>query len=223
MTPDPLDPAALLLDCAGTLLSLAEPVGETYARFGRGFGATVTPQDAGARFGPAFKAATPLRRDAPSWRPFWAQVVNACTGCNDPALLDALLDFYTRADAWQVAPGAEFLARALRSRGVKVGIVSNWDDRLPALLETLGVTDWVDTVVVSGIEGIEKPDPQIFQRACDRLGVVPGRALHVGDDARADVAGAHAAGCQALRFGGDVVSFHALAQRLGIALPRPTS
>jgi len=79
-----------------------------------------------------------------------------------------------------------------------MGIVSNWDSHLPVLLERLGLASRFDAVLVSAIEETGKPEPQIFQRACRRLSVEPGEALHVGDSPREDYEAARAAGLQAL-------------------------
>ena len=53
----------------------------------------------------------------------------------------------------------------------------------------------------------EKPNPTIFLKACELLGVKPEDAVHVGDDRRNDVWGARDAGCDAWLWGTDVYSF----------------
>lgn len=53
----------------------------------------------------------------------------------------------------------------------------------------------------------EKPNPMIFLKACDFLGVQPEDAVHVGDDRRNDIWGARDAGCDAWLWGSDVKSF----------------
>lgn len=53
----------------------------------------------------------------------------------------------------------------------------------------------------------EKPNPTIFLKACDLLGVKPEDAVHVGDDRRNDIWGARDAGCDAWLWGSDVHSF----------------
>ena len=77
--------------------------------------------------------------------------------------------------------------------GVRMGVVSNWDSRLPKLLDQLGLAPYFGTVVVSHLEGIEKPSPEIFLRAVARLHGVPETTLHIGDVPELDEAGARAA------------------------------
>jgi len=82
-------------------------------------------------------------------------------------------------------------------------MISNWDERLPDLLDGLGLADGLDPVVVSCEVGFEKPDPRIFRHALDLAGVAPERALMVGDDEVADIRGATGVGMAALRIDHD--------------------
>ncbi len=65
-----------------------------------------------------------------------------------------------------------------------MAVVSNFDTRLRDILEGLGVLDLFDAVVVSAEVGAEKPNPVIFEAACEQLGVRPEEAVHIGDDRR---------------------------------------
>lgn len=82
----------------------------------------------------------------------------------------------------------------LTDRGIRVGIISNWDRRLEGLLGGLGLGSYLSTVVSSASVGLHKPDPRIFQLACDRLDVSAKDAAHVGDHHYADIVGASAVG-----------------------------
>ena len=95
---------------------------------------------------------------------------------------------------WRAYPDVMPAFTRLRERGLSLGIVSNWDLRLGSLLHGLGLGRLLDTIVSSADVGLRKPDPRIFELACDRLGLVPGEAAHVGDHLYADVTGAEAVG-----------------------------
>jgi REG-2-like HAD superfamily hydrolase len=205
---------ALLLDAAGTLLRPATPVAETYARFAARFDTIVSPAKVAEVLPGVMTRARGLRVGRPDWRPYWAEVVRVSTGSASSALLDALLEYFARADAWRVADGAEACARAVAQHGMKVAVVSNWDLRLRRTLDGLGVLRWVDAAIISAEVGVEKPHPGIFHRACERLAVEPGRALHVGNDMGDDLRAARQAGCMALLWPDEVGSFAALARRL---------
>jgi putative hydrolase of the HAD superfamily len=82
----------------------------------------------------------------------------------------------------------------LRAQGIRIGIISNWDNRLEGLLDGLGLAGMIDTVVCSAAEGLHKPDPRIFELACARVAVEPSRCAHVGDHFYSDILGARAVG-----------------------------
>jgi len=106
---------------------------------------------------------------------------------------------FARADSWEVYPDVRDTLTTLRAQGLKLGVVSNWDHRLPELLESLGLARLFDALVYSSEVGVEKPDPRIFESALRRLGIEgAGAALHVGDGRLEDVEGAQAVGMRAL-------------------------
>ncbi len=109
-------------------------------------------------------------------------------------LADALYLRHMAPPAWQPYPDTVSTLTALRGRGIPVAVVSNigWDLR-PVFREH-GVDPLVDAYLLSFEHGVQKPDPALFQAACDRLGLAPADVLMVGDDRTAD-AGAAALGC----------------------------
>ncbi len=98
----------------------------------------------------------------------------------------------------------------LRSQGIRLVCVSNWDVSLTAVLERCELSELLDGVVTSAGSGSRKPDPVIFSQALEIAGCSAKEALHVGDTAEEDVAGATAAGIRALLLdregGGDISS-----------------
>ncbi|GAB2233889.1 hypothetical protein Droror1_Dr00003120 [Drosera rotundifolia] len=79
-------------------------------------------------------------------------------------------------------PDAGRVFNALRNAGVKVIVVSNFDTRLRPLLWALDCEHWFDAVVVSAEVPVEKPNPIIFLKACEFLGLKSEDVVHVGDD-----------------------------------------
>ena len=73
-------------------------------------------------------------------------------------------------------------------------MISNFEAWLDRLLGELGVRSSFAVRVISGIEGIEKPDPRIFELAMERAGVEPERSVYVGDNPEFDVDPALAVG-----------------------------
>lgn len=112
-----------------------------------------------------------------------------------PGLVDRLYDRNARPEAWYPYPDTEPALRLLAERAVPVAVVSNigWDPR--PIFRHHGVDHLIRGYLLSFEEGVIKPDPRIFQRACAVLGHDPGDVLMVGDDPVAD-GGASAIGCE---------------------------
>jgi putative hydrolase of the HAD superfamily len=99
------------------------------------------------------------------------------------------------ANLWRVPlEGARETVTALRRAGLRTGVVSNADGRAAALLEAAGLAQALEVIVDSHLEGVEKPDPEIFHRALARLGVPAAQAVFVGDIWSIDAEGSRAAG-----------------------------
>jgi len=97
-----------------------------------------------------------------------------------------------------VDPGTPPALDRLRAAGYRMAVISNADGRVEGLLEQAGIRDRFEFVLDSEIEGVEKPDPEIFRRACERMGVSPESSLYVGDLYPVDVLGSRKAGLQAV-------------------------
>ena len=126
--------------------------------------------------------------------------------------IDAFID--AEHDAWgpayETLGAAQALLEALRSRGIKTGVVLNsWPDPGRVLrrdIERAGLTELLDTIVISSEVGMRKPEPGIFRLALEQLGVEPHAAMFVGDRLETDVQGAANLGMttvQALLFRAD--------------------
>jgi putative hydrolase of the HAD superfamily len=197
---------AVTLDAAGTLFEVAEPVGMTYARAAGRHGIVVDARRVDAAWRAAMAAAPPLAfpgaaADAvqAGERAWWRSVVRAALGGpGAEACFDELFAHYGAAAAWRVFPDVPEALRQLRSDGLRLVVVSNFDHRLHGVLAGLGLLPLLDAVMPSTAVGWAKPDPRIFVAACRAVGATPLASLHVGDDLRADVAGALAAGQRAV-------------------------
>ena len=95
-----------------------------------------------------------------------------------------------------VIPGARETIQALFRRGYRLGLVSNTTSRVdvPAMLEQEGLSGCFETVVLSCVEGIRKPDPEILKRAAARMGVQPQNCAYIGNLPERDSAAAQKAG-----------------------------
>lgn len=69
----------------------------------------------------------------------------------------------------------------IKARGYRLGIVSNWGSELHDLLISLGFAAYFEEIVISGVVGMEKPDPRILPYACENMAVEPSDCLYIGD------------------------------------------
>ena len=210
------DLRAVLFDAAGTLIELRESVGSTYARLAQDFGVDLPAwrvQDAFVRIlsqaPPRAYAAESSREVLRRERDWWREVVRATFLAADsnarfadfPAYFDVVYRTFSQPAHWRHRAGCISALRALRSRGLALGIVSNFDRRLPTLLTGLGLTALIDVVVLPSDAGAEKPDPRIFALALQRLRIPADQAVFVGDSHSRDLAGARAVGMAAIDVG----------------------
>jgi putative hydrolase of the HAD superfamily len=203
----------VLFDVAGTLIELTEPVGRTYARIAAQHGGTFDAEVLDDRFRSALRAAPalvfpglPRDETARRERCWWQGVVDATFGpdveSNDGfdrrACFDAMFELYASAEAWRARPGTRATLTQLRASGLRLGVVSNFDHRLPNLLEALDLNGLLDHVVHPILCGAAKPDPAIFEFALASLALEPHQVVHVGDDPVNDLAAARRVGLHAI-------------------------
>ncbi len=85
---------------------------------------------------------------------------------------------------------------ALGAQRRALGVVSNSTSEAAVrrILDRVGILDYFSRIVSSGTEGVEKPDPEIFRRALERMNVPAAEAVYVGNLAHTDALAATAAG-----------------------------
>ncbi len=117
-----------------------------------------------------------------------------------PALIERLMEnFLTSYDEKCELPEDSLLTlQTLRQNHIKLGVITNGStDRQQRKLDSLGVSSWFDVILISEMEGVRKPDAEIFHRALARCEVEASEAMFVGDHPETDIAGALGAGLRA--------------------------
>ena len=99
---------------------------------------------------------------------------------------------------WKVYPETVAALKGLHDAGVKVGLYTNWGLDARDLIESLGLTELLDSIIVSSEIQLEKPAPGGFLQCLEELGVAPEDAVYVGDNHHDDVMGANGVGMDAM-------------------------
>lgn len=210
-------PRAIVFDAAGTLLRLRESVGTVYSRFATKFGVTVLPTQLDDGFRRIFaQTPTPVFPGRPQGeiaaleKAWWREVVRRTFRAADSTILEshfcegfekffnALWNFYSSTDAWQAAPDTGWLLDALHGVGLRTAVLSNFDHRLPKLLEQTQLLQKFEAVILPSEAGATKPSPVIFEFALQRLALTNSQVIYVGDHPTQDLAAARACGWRAI-------------------------
>lgn len=111
------------------------------------------------------------------------------------AALTELHAYHRANNLWELVPeGVVDALRALRAHGLRLTVVSNANGTLVSHLARVGLAPHVDCTIDSAEEGVEKPDPRLFEIALTRSGARRETTIHVGDLYNIDVVGARNAG-----------------------------
>jgi HAD superfamily hydrolase (TIGR01509 family) len=193
---------AVLFDAGDTLIGLSSGGEQLLHRAAAALGhGSLDPEDAArvwqrvlAQAGTPTELAKGRDLSPARHREVWTALYGDA-GCDRlaPGLSEALYALTLDARSWEAFPDTLPTLRELRDLRVLIGIVSDTGFDLRPAFDALGLTPFLDAVVLSFECGVCKPDPSVFLTACQRLGVDPGDALMVGDSPLTD-AGAVTAG-----------------------------
>lgn len=132
-------------------------------------------------------------------RSFWSKIYDlafARLGIRDPEgeLAAAMYERFTRYESYRLFDDAVPTLESIRQERLTVGLISNFEGWLEGMLIEMEVAHLFDVMIISGREGIEKPDPRIFKLALERSGHLAEESMYVGDHPVIDVEGAEAVG-----------------------------
>ncbi|MCD1296291.1 HAD family hydrolase [Methanocella sp. CWC-04] len=113
--------------------------------------------------------------------------------------------------------GAEDLLRTLKSKGYRIGLISN-TGRTPGitmriLLDRMGLSRYFDSMTFSNEVGYIKPNKKIFEMSLANFGISPQECVHVGDSMLLDVYGAKSCGMKTIHFTKYSAEFEKYAQK----------
>jgi putative hydrolase of the HAD superfamily len=198
-----MTPKAVLLDMLGTLVELRDPVPRLRAELGRRTGVDVGDEAAARGFGAEIAYYLEHHMEGGDPESLEGLRDRCAERMHDALGVDGLPRADVRAammDSLEFAPfpDVEPALGALKDRGLKLVIASNWDCSLPQWIERAGLDRLVDGAASSAVVGAPKPSPAVFREGLRLAGADPQEAVHVGDSLEGDVHGARAAGLRAI-------------------------
>jgi len=137
---------------------------------------------------------TSQERSERFWKSVYERMLEELGLPGDVALRDALYVTFTDPANYALFDDVHEALASLDAAGLALGIVSNFEAWLEDLLGSLGVRERFEVRVISGLEGVEKPDAAIFERALERIGHDAADVVYVGDNPEFDVEPAAAVG-----------------------------
>ena len=199
----------IFFDAAGTLFHVKGSVAEIYLRHAERHGFKTTDSSLSAikkAFARAFDDAPPpvfAATEPPEIkqceRLWWFDIVHNVfyrVGMFErfDDFFDEVFELFGRAETWSLYPETLDALKALKGKGLELGIISNFDSRLFGVLRGLGIEEFFQTVTISSLAHAAKPSGRIFRQALEKHAVEPSDALHVGDSIKDDIEGARQAG-----------------------------
>lgn len=133
---------------------------------------------------------------------YFNRILDHCGVARTAATAAALADlqaYHAVHNLWERVPeGVRETLALLREMGLRLVVVSNANGRLHTLFERVDLARHFDVMLDSSVEGVEKPDPRLFELALQRSHARPAETVHVGDLYHVDVEGAERAGLGAI-------------------------
>ena len=133
--------------------------------------------------------------DKPSLDPehsriFWTHLYRRITGelgIEDERLVETLFSRFSHPSSYRLFDDALPCLTALQKAGFRLGLISNFEGWLQEMLTEMEVGHLFDVSVISGFEGMEKPDRGLYDLALERASVAGDVAVHIGDSPKMDV------------------------------------
>jgi putative hydrolase of the HAD superfamily len=130
-------------------------------------------------------------------RAFWTFTYRrflAELGIEDESMTNRLYETFSTFESYRLYDDVKPTLDAIEGAGYRIGLISNFDSWLEKMLIEMEVGHVFDPSIISGLVGVEKPDPAIYRVAIERAGLAPERCVHVGDSPTMDMGPAEEVG-----------------------------
>jgi len=189
---------AVLFDAVGTLFHSRGTVGDIYRNVAVQYDSDIAASTLQAGFvRETARGGTPIHKED------WKALVQTVFLQYGPfprfdEFFEHVYGCFQSGQTWMCYPETKSVLKSLADQNYRLGVVSNFDQRLFDVLCDLGIDQIFAAIVIPASAREAKPAPGIFIDAVTQLEVAPQRALFVGDDPYVDIAGARTAGLEAV-------------------------
>lgn len=206
-------PQVIFLDAVGTLFNVQGSVGQVYASLAQTHGVKTDSDQLNEAFFETFKAApaiafpgsepTQIPAQEYAWWYAIAEGTFSAVGAHhqfddfEGFFADLYAHFATAAP-WFVYDDAYSFLACWQDQGIQLGLISNFDSRIYAVLEALDLKHFFQSITIASEVGSAKPESGIFATALKKHGCTADEAWHIGDSYRDDFKGARAAGIKGI-------------------------
>lgn len=207
-------PQVIYIDAVGTLFGVSGSVGEQYAKIATDFDVNIDPQLINRAFYQVFQTAPRMTfPDLPQsdiaiaeyewWRSLaektFSQTGDLARFSDFENFFNTLYKYFATAEPWFIYEDTRLALDAWKQQEITLGLLSNFDSRLYAVIKALDLGSYFDSITISTEVGAAKPDPLIFEVALAKHQIArsPDLAWHIGDSFGEDYLGASAVGIKA--------------------------
>ena len=208
-----MTPKLVTFDCAGTMVGVPAnwTLGGFVADCARSIGLSPTEEEADLYQGLYISRLSEfvrvnMARDSDLQKSFWQQLaIDWLDQTGRPRELLApmqeaaeVLGFGPNSILFRLYDDVIPCLDRLSEMGIQLAVISNWDYSLHRVLKMFGIYDRFVVVKASLEEGVEKPDPRLFEMTLAEAGFSATETFHVGDDVVDDLNGAEGVGIRAV-------------------------
>jgi putative hydrolase of the HAD superfamily len=185
---------SVLFDAVGTLFETRGSVGELYHEIAVDFGSRADAPSIQKSFIEYWETVG-QPTDKNSWNLLVRWVFDQVGPVEDfDRFFETLYEAFGTDSEWRCFPETKEVLEAIRMKGVRLGIVSNFDQRLTDVLRALEIDSFFSSITIPASCGYPKPDRRIFEHAIQLTNIPATNTLFVGDHLVQDLQAARHAG-----------------------------
>jgi putative hydrolase of the HAD superfamily len=191
---------AVTFDVGGTLIAPWPSVGHVYSDVAARHGLRkLDIEKLNKQFAAAWESKTGFDYSRAAWAALVAKTFHPwIKPADEVQFFDELYDRFGLPESWRIFDDVLPAIEMLIERGMELGIISNWDERLRPLLQSLKLDRYFRVTIISQEIGFCKPSSVIFQEAARKFACPADCVLHIGDGRSEDYEGARQAGLQSV-------------------------